>query len=80
MLFLYWILSTNRTFQVSVRKVRSGGKKQDQVIRQDVVMAGNIEKVEEDARQADKKVQKNQRVIYSANSAFVQFCPPHKAL
>ena len=80
MLFFYWILSTNRTFQVSVRKVRSGGKKQDQVIRQDVVMAGNIEKVEEDARQADKKVQKNQRVIYSTNSAFVQFCPPHKAL
>ena len=67
-------------FQVPVRKVRNGGKEQDQVIRHDVVMAGKIEKVEEDTRQAEKKVQKNQRIIYSTNSAFNQFCPPYKAV
>ena len=60
--------------------MRNGGKEQDQVIRQDVVMAGNIEKVEEDARQDEKKVQKNQRTIYSTNFAFNQFCPPYKAV
>ena len=53
---------TYRTFQVSARKVRSGTKEQDQD-QNAVVMADDIEKVEEDARQAENKVQKKWLLI-----------------
>ena len=45
-------------FQVSVEKVRGGDKEHVQGIQGAVVMADNIERVEEDVRRADNKVQK----------------------
>ena len=54
--------------------MRSGGKEQDHVIQEDVVKAHNIEKAEEDARRAEIKVEKNQRIIFPQNSAFNQSC------
>ena len=49
------ILSTYRTFQVSAKKVRSDSKEEGQD-QGTVVMADNIKKAEEDARQAVNKV------------------------
>ena len=62
----FLILSTYRTFQVSSRKVRSGGKRQDQ---EAVVVADNIEKIDEASRQAENKVT-NKELIIVQNSAF----------
>ena len=67
-------MPTYRSFQISASKVRSAGKEQDHVIQEDVVKAHNIEKTEEDARQAEIKVEKNQRIIFPQNSAFNQSC------
>ena len=65
----FQILATYRTFQVLGRKVRSGGKGQNQGMKA-VVMADNIE-VEEDARPAENKVRKKQRINYiQQNSVF----------
>ena len=61
---IFKILATYRTFQVLGRKVRSGGKGQNQGMKA-VVMVDNIEKVEEDARPAENKVQNKQRINYS---------------
>ena len=62
-------MSTCRSFQVSARKVRSGGKEQDQVIQEAVDMAFNIEKAEEDARQADNKYERNIGLFFPQNFA-----------
>ena len=45
-------------FQVSVEKVRGGDKEHVQGIQGAAVTADNIERVEEDVRRADNKVQK----------------------
>ena len=68
MCLIFQILSTYRTFQVPARNVRSGGKGQDQD-QEAVVVANNIEKVEEDARQAEKKG-RNKGLIIPQNFAF----------
>ena len=53
--------------------MRSGGKEQDQVDQEAVVMAYNIEQAEEDARQADNKVRKKYRIIFSTKLRIIKY-------
>ena len=50
--------------------MKSGGKEQDQD-QKAIFMVDNIEKVEQDARQAENKVQKNKRLFIPQNYAFI---------
>ena len=75
---IFKILSTYRTFQISARKVRSGGKGKNQD-QEAVVMADTTEKVEEDARPAENKVRKKQRIKYCTKLP-ISLISPLKAL
>ena len=58
-------------FQVSVENVRGGDKEHVQIIQGVVVMADNIEKVEEDVRRTDNEVQKKHSYLFNKTPQFI---------